>query len=118
MNLSDLIRIMLKEEASDLHLKVNSPPFLRVHGGLVPVEGTSPLNEEEVRSLAFEMMEELAQKKFKRKKEADFAFDHPDGSRFRVNVYMERGSPCVSMRHIPTEIPNFSDLSLPEVMEK
>lgn len=114
-----LLQMLLEDEVSDIHFKVNSPPMLRKSGLLVPTEKLPPLTEEHVERIALDLMTIDAQRKrFEAGEEVDMAHSLPGKARFRVNIYRQRGTPAVVMRLIPYEIPGFEDLGLPPITEK
>lgn len=113
-----LLEEVLKKNASDLHIQVGLPPMLRVDGALTPVPGTSPLNEEDVESLIFSVLDEEQKQILLKDKEYDFSFAYGDLSRFRVNAFHERGNLAAAMRLIPKNIPTIEELGLPSVVGK
>jgi len=111
--LDDLLINMEARDASDLYLKSGLPPMLRVAGELVPL-GDSPLTDEMIRRFAGEVMSERHRREFEEHRRADIAYASPALGRFRVNVYMQRGSPAAVIRRVKNQIPSFGDLALPE----
>jgi len=118
MNINDLLKLSVEKKASDVHLKVGSPPVLRVDGKLVPLVDQKRLSQEDVVNLAFGMMSQQMRDKFKQKNEADFAYGVPGLGRFRVNVFMQRGTVGLVLRSIPTKMASFEELTLPPVIGK
>ena len=116
MNIADLIDQVTKNSASDLHVLVGSPPTLRVHGNLVSVPNTTPLDAKETMELALELMNAEQKKIFQEEKEIDFSYQFKDTGRFRVNAYMQRESAAFAMRLIPTQISSIDQLQLPQVV--
>ncbi|MEO7015738.1 MAG: type IV pilus twitching motility protein PilT, partial [Leifsonia sp.] len=92
---------------------VNSPPMLRVDGGLRPVGSTEPWSQEKVRSALNSLLSKQQQDTFARELELDFAFTVSEESRFRVNFYVQRGSVGAAFRLIPTEIKQLAELGVP-----
>ena len=115
MTIDDLLKIAVQKRASDLHLTVGLPPQLRVDGILVPVS-QSPLSEEESRALAFEMLQPDQVARFEKEKELDTSYSIKGLSRFRVNLFYQRGSIATAVRRIPFEIPSLRDLGLPPII--
>lgn len=103
---------MIENNASDLHLSVGVPPQLRIDGELFPMD-YDPLTQEVAKNLAFSILTERQMKEFESEKELDMSFGIKGLSRFRVNVYLDRGSVSVAIRTIPFEIPGFEELGLP-----
>lgn len=115
VDLASLLEDMTVRDASDLHLAVNSPPMFRVDGRLVTVS-RHVLSPQDTQKLAYSMITEKQKKIFEEKKELDFSFGLRDEARFRVNIYVERGSIAVALRRLPTDIPSFGKLGLPPIV--
>lgn len=111
-----LLEEVIKKRASDLHLQVGLPPILRVDGSLVPVTGYNPLDEAQVESLVFAILEQDQRQILEKDKEFDFSFAFGTLGRFRVNAYHERGNVAAALRLIPNEIKNVSELGLPNII--
>ncbi|HEY3347604.1 MAG TPA: type IV pilus twitching motility protein PilT [Nitrospirota bacterium] len=118
MNINDILKVSVERRASDIHIKVGSPPVLRIDGRLIPIIEYKRLAQEDVIKLAFGMMNQAQREKFKLKNEADFAYGVPGLGRFRVNVFMQRGTVGLVMRAIPTKMATFEELTLPPVIGK
>jgi len=118
LNINDILKISVERRASDLHLKVGSPPVLRIDGRLVPMVEQKRLTQEDVVKLAFSMMSQAQKERFKQKNESDFAYGVPGLGRFRVNVFMQRGTVGLVMRAIPTKMASIEELNLPPVIGK
>ncbi|MCE1248571.1 MAG: PilT/PilU family type 4a pilus ATPase [Firmicutes bacterium] len=114
--LDDLLHVMIKHEASDLHLKAGSPPTVRMDGELIPV-GSQILTDEDCKKLVFSAMTAFQRKMLGRKREVDFAYAIPE-ARFRVNAFLQKASVSASFRLLRTEIPGMDELHLPDVMKK
>ncbi len=114
-SIQELLKAAVDRRASDLHLTVGLPPQLRIDGILTPLPG-SPLTSEEAETLAFQMLlpEQIA--RFKQDRELDTAYSIRGLSRFRVNLYRQRGSVAAAIRVIPFEIPSIPELGLPEIL--
>lgn len=108
-----LLEEVIKKHASDLHLQVAMPPMLRIDGHLLAIPGYEALNEEEVESLVFAILDEEQKQILLKDKEFDFSFAFGDLGRFRVNSYHERGNLAAALRLIPNEIKSISELGLP-----
>lgn len=118
LNINDILKISVERRASDLHLKVGSPPVLRIDGRLMPMVEHKRLTQEDVVKLAFSMMSQPQKDRFKAKNEADFAYGVPGLGRFRVNVFMQRGTVGIVMRSIPTKMASIDELNLPSAVQK
>jgi len=112
-----LLRLVIEQQASDLHLKVKTPPVLRIHGHLVPTD-LPPLEPPELQSLIESMLTEEQRQQFRRDLELDFGYSVPGLSRFRVNVFQQRGVIGAAIRVIPMTVPTIRQLGLPEVVER
>lgn len=116
-NLREMLELVVKRKASDLHLTVGSPAQLRVDGKLVKMEGEF-LKPEDTKKLAYSIMNEKQRQKFEEKSELDLSFGLEQLSRFRCNVFMQRGNVAVAIRQIPFRIPTFEELGVPKVISE
>jgi twitching motility protein PilT len=111
----DLLKIMIEKGASDLHITTATPPRLRVDGKLVPLDHP-PLTPVDTKSLCYSILTDAQKHKFEEHNELDLSFGVKGLSRFRGNVFMQRGAVAGAFRTIPFEIRTFHDLGLPEVV--
>jgi twitching motility protein PilT len=111
----DLLKIMIEKGASDLHITTGSPPRLRIDGKLVPIDYPA-LNPPETKSLCYSILTDAQKHKFEENNELDLSFGVKGLSRFRANVFMQRGAVAGAFRTIPFEIRSFQDLALPEIV--
>jgi twitching motility protein PilT len=118
MDLDEVLKKALDMGASDVHVKVPLPPVVRVGGVLSPLRGEDRLTPDEIRRIAFSIMNERQREIFTKTKELDMAYGVPNLGRFRVNVFSQRDSLAMVFRSIPTEPPMIGDLGLPGVIEK
>ncbi|WP_374009660.1 PilT/PilU family type 4a pilus ATPase [Leifsonia sp. LS-T14] len=102
------------QRASDLHITVGAPPMIRVDGGLRPAASVETWNHERTRTALTSLLSERQLQQFEREHELDFAFTISANSRFRVNLYQQRGSYGGAFRLIPTEIKQLGDLGVPD----
>src|SRR5690554_955013 len=109
----DLLKIAIERKASDLLLTVGLPPMLRVHGEWRPTEH-EVLTPTMTRRLMYALMDEKKQRNFEERKDLDFSFSLSGHGRFRVNVFVQRGSVGGVMRTISEEVMTFAQLGLPE----
>ena len=118
MNLETLMRLMVSRGASDLHLKANAFPHIRVYGDLTPLAEYGKLGTEDPLMMAFSIMNNRQKQKFRDHAEADIGYGIKGLGRFRINVFQQRGSVSVAIRAIPSKILTFDDLLLPKVLSK
>ncbi|WP_254639723.1 ATPase, T2SS/T4P/T4SS family, partial [Cohnella sp. GbtcB17] len=111
----DLLRAAHEAGASDLHISVDSPPILRVHGKLQPV-GEEKVTAEEAVHMALALIDAEQTERFERAGELDFSYELEGLSRFRVNAYRQRGKVSIAVRTIPTQIPTLEQLQLPPIL--
>ena len=117
LDLKAALQRMVREGASDLHLKVGRPPTLRLHSDLVPLD-MPPMRPEELRSLAEHLLPPAQLREFVEMREADFAINVPGIGRFRVNVYQQKGTVAFAMRAIAHAAASIRDLNLPPILEQ
>ena len=117
VTLSDLLKKMLEMQGSDLHITTNSPPQVRVHGHLVPLD-LAPLTPAETKQLAYSVMTDAQKHRFEEDLELDFSFGLKGLARFRANCFNQRGACGSVYRVIPFEIKNFDQLGLPAVVSR
>ncbi len=104
--------------ASDVHMKVGLPPVFRIRGDLRTVQGAAPLSAEVLSTFAINVMNDHQRAEFERSHDVDLAYVDERGARYRVNVYRQRGFYGIALRVIPTEVPAFESLNLPDVVRK
>src|SRR5215211_4043670 len=117
LDLKGALQRMVREGASDLHLKVGRPPTLRLHGDLVPL-AMPAMRPEELRTLAEQLLPPAQLREFVEMREADFAINVPGIGRFRVNVYQQKGTVAFAMRAIAHAAASVRELNLPPVLEQ
>jgi len=115
-SLSDLLTRMVDMEGSDLHITTNSPPRIRVHGELKPLEGVPPLGPADTKQLAYSVLTDAQKHRFEENLELDFSFGLKNMARFRGNVFNQRGAVAGVFRVIPFEIKTFEQLRLPPML--
>jgi twitching motility protein PilT len=118
MELNDILKIALKGNASDIHLKAGLPPMFRIDGSLVPLKDGPRLAPEDVARIAQSIMNANQKEKFKEYSEIDLAYGVPGLGRFRVNVFQQRGTIGAVFRVIPFKVSTFEELHLPKILEK
>ncbi len=115
--LSDLLKKLLELSGSDLHITTNSPPQIRVHGHLQPLDMPA-LTPAETKALAYSVMTDAQKHRFEEDLELDFSFGMKGLARFRANIFNQRGAAGAVFRVIPFEIKSFQQLNLPPVVSK
>ena len=115
VTLRDLLGEMVTRRASDLHLTAGVPPEYRIDGAITPAEG-EPLTPEETGQLIYSMLSDEQRKRFEITKELDLSFGIKGLSRFRCNVFLQRGCVSAAIRQIPYEIRLLESLGLPPVV--
>jgi twitching motility protein PilT len=114
-NLHQLLKAMIEKGASDLHVTTGSPPQLRIDGRLVPLK-TPPLTPVETRQLCYSVLTDAQKHRFEEENELDLSFGVKGLSRFRSNIFMQRGAVAGAFRTIPFKILSFQELGLPAVV--
>ena len=117
VTLSDLLKKLLELSGSDLHITTSSPPQVRVHGHLQPLD-MPPLGPADTKQLAYSVMTDAQKHRFEEDFELDFSFGLKGLARFRANIFNQRGAVAAVFRVIPFEIKSFSQLNLPAVVSK
>ena len=115
--LEELLRFLVERRGSDLHVKVGSPPRIRVDGHLQVAPFDAPTAADTER-LAYAILPPARADEFETKSEADFAIDRPGLGRFRCNVYRQRGSCALVFRAVAPGIPSFESLGLPPIVQR
>jgi len=113
--LYDLLKVMIEKGASDLHITTGSPPRIRVDGKLVPLDHPQ-LVPAETKALCYSVLTDAQKHKFEESNELDLSFGVKGLSRFRGNVFMQRGAVAGAFRTIPFQIKTFQELGLPEIV--
>jgi len=113
------LRHLIEKGGSDLHLKVPSPPVIRIDGQMYPIEGIAVLTPEDTERAVLEMLDDPPKlEEFAKEYEVDFAYSIPGLARFRVNAFRQRGSASLVIRAIPVSIRTVEELELPPVINE
>jgi twitching motility protein PilT len=115
VNLHQLLRAMIEKGASDMHITTGAPPLLRIDGSIVPLK-LPPLSPVETKQLCYSVLTEEQKIAYEKNKELDLSFGVKNLSRFRANIFMQRGAVSGAFRSIPFKILSFDELGLPEVV--
>src|SRR5712664_3897363 len=108
---------MVEKGSSDLHITTGSPPQLRIDGALVPLK-TPPLTPVETKQLCYSILADAQKHKFEEENELDLSFGVKGLSRFRANIFMQRGAVAAAFRTIPFKILTFQELGLPPIVSE
>jgi twitching motility protein PilT len=118
MELDQLLAESVKRHASDLHLKPDTRPILRIHGHLEPQEDLPTTTREFMRKTAMRVLGEQRYNDLMEGREIDLAHTVANVGRFRVNIFLSQGEVRAVLRHIPIRIPSFEELHLPKALER
>ena len=117
VTLSQLLKTMVEQNGSDLHITTNSSPQIRVDGRLIPLK-SPPLNASETKQLCYSVLTDAQKHRLEEDLEIDLSFGVKGLSRFRANVFNQKGAIAGVFRSIPTIVPAMSELGLPPVINK
>lgn len=112
----ELLHRTVAMEGSDLHIKADSKPYVRVHGELLRLEDEQLFSPEEAKKEIFDILSEQQRKRFEKELELDFAYAIPNLARFRGNVYQQRGLVQCAFRAIPLHIQTLEELEVPNIV--
>ena len=115
IRIEQLFKLMVDSGGSDLHLSVGTPPGIRVNGDVVRAK-TMPLIAEDTKRLVYQILSEEQISDFEKNLELDFSFGIKGLARFRANIFMSKGAVGAVFRVIPSIIPDFKALNLPNVL--
>src|SRR5215204_4639278 len=118
ISLSELLRKLSELGGSDLHITTGSPPQIRVDGHLRPLESYRVLTSADTKQLAYSVLTDAQKHRFEENLELDFSFGVKGLSRFRANLFNQRGAVGAVFRAIPYEIKAFEELGLPQVVKQ
>jgi twitching motility protein PilT len=113
-----LVQELWDRGGTDIHIGAGAPPMLRIDGELHPVQGLATLQADETERLVSAMLPEDLQATFVDDGQVDFSFSWKDLTRFRGNVFRQRGTVSLALRAIPYEIPTMESLLLPPALEQ
>jgi twitching motility protein PilT len=116
-SLNELVEIMVKEGASDLHLSEGRPPVIRVNGFLVPLVKLPILSHEDMEGFLSLLLSPPNRKEFEDNREVNLAYKHGNSRRFRCNAFFSLGRISIAMRLVPSVIKSFEELNLPPILE-
>jgi twitching motility protein PilT len=117
MNYDELLKKLAADGVSDIHFKVGRPPLVRVNGLLKHLKDAETLRPEDTEEMAKFFLSDAMYERFQKNLEADSSYSVKDVSRFRVNVFRQRGSISLILRIIPNKIPTLEELGVPPVVQ-
>lgn len=118
MDINELLKIAIENDASDLHLKVGNYPVIRIHGRLKPLTNFSKLTPKDTHDLSDQITNDYQKEKLKNDLDLDLAYSLPSFGRVRGSIFHQRGTIAIVLRVIPLKIKTIRELLLPEVLEK
>lgn len=116
MNLNDLIKKMVQKDASDLYITVGAPPMYRIEGGVFAMS-PNKFTPEMVKNIADQFMNDEQHEIFERENEIDLAYSIRGVGRLRLNIFRQRGSVGIVIRHVKSKIKTISQLGMPDVLK-
>jgi twitching motility protein PilT len=116
MTIQEILQEVVNSQASDLHLIAGFPPILRVTGELRPASGGDKLTPARTKELVLSILTPEQKELLLTNREIDFSYTLPDGGRFRINAYFQKGSISAAFRHIPLAIRTIEELTLPKIL--
>src|SRR5881628_2012451 len=116
ISLSELLHKLSELGGSDLHITTGTAPLVRVHGEIRPLDGYHQLTSSETKQLAYSVLTDAQKHRFEENLELDFSFGVKGLSRFRANIFNQRGAVAAAFRTIPWEIRSFKELGLPDIV--
>ena len=115
MNITPYLKLMVEKSGSDLFITTDSPVKIKIEGKNTSV-GKTILTGDQTKAAAYSIMDEKKISEFEEKMECDFAISIANKSRFRVNVFRQRGEVAMVLRLIPNKIPILSELGFPNIL--
>lgn len=112
-NINQLLELAITRDASDLHLLAHFPPTLRINGDLVPIVGATELSDKDIETLILPIMAQPQKEQLMKFMDVDFGLEFQDRTRFRVNVYRQKGTMAASFRLIPKKLRKLEETGLP-----
>jgi twitching motility protein PilT len=117
MDLNQILVEALSQEASDVHIKVGTPPIFRVNGVLKAWNKLKPFDTNDVSKMAFDLMNDWQKERFIKNREVDMGYEVYGLGRFRINVFQQRGKMRICLRIVPYQIKSLGELHLPGVLK-
>jgi twitching motility protein PilT len=117
VNIDALLRFMVNQEASDLHLKPMRPPLVRIKGKLLPLK-TDPIPPDQMREMLESILSDRMRETLEERMAVDFGHSVSGVSRFRASVFYQRGTLAAAFRRVPFDFPSLEEWGLPEVLKE
>ena len=117
-NIDDLLKRLVQEGGSDLHLSAGQKPHWRIDGSIKEIWGYNAFGEDEVFDLLKPIMRKSSIENFEKTGDEDFAYSMNEQSRFRINLLKDNEGTCAVFRHIPNTIFSLQDLGMPDILRK
>ncbi|CAA6808309.1 MAG: Twitching motility protein PilT [uncultured Thiotrichaceae bacterium] len=117
MDIKHYLKVLVDNDGSDLYLTVGAPPAAKFQGKLKPLEKRT-LDTDELKAIAYNLMDEEQQAQFENKPEMNLAISEEGIGRFRINIFKQRNKIAMVIRNIKVDIPNVDDLGLPDTLKK
>ncbi len=114
MKIKEILRMMCERDASDLFLKIDNVPYLRIYGELKPLQDFPSLSLQDIERFIAEIVDTPHRERLQSTRDTDLAIDVEGLDRFRVSIFYQRGVPSLVLRRIKKDIPDFKTLNLPE----
>lgn len=114
MKIHDILKVICDKDASDVFLKANCPPSMRVYGSLMRMDGFKALSVSDIEKVISEITDEVHGKMLNDSHDTDFSVDIEGLDRFRASIFYQRGVPSIVMRRIKKAVPDFAALNLQE----
>jgi len=115
VTMHQLLKTLVDQGGTDLHVTTNSPPQIRIDGKMVPLQ-LPPLTASETKQLVYSVLTDNQKHRLEETLELDFSFGVKGLARFRANIFFQRGAVAGAFRTIPWEMRSFKDLGLPEIV--
>ncbi|PIR31709.1 MAG: twitching motility protein PilT [Alphaproteobacteria bacterium CG11_big_fil_rev_8_21_14_0_20_44_7] len=115
-DISELLNLTKKNNASDLHLSAKKPPIMRINGDMIRVDSVPALTPEQVKSMIYSIMSEQQRATFEKEFEMDFAISFSEDARFRVNAFNTIDGPAAVFRVIPGKILSLEEVGAPPIL--
>lgn len=114
----EILELVVEKGATDLHVKVPSPPVLRINSVLIPQEEWPSFTTKDIEAIFEEITTEEQREAFSSEQELDFAYSVPGLARFRVNALQQRGTMSLAFRRVPYSVPSIDELGLPQICKE